>query len=90
MTKDSWKVRRRIVIGLLVWAVAMCSYIVLKGADTRLAETAFTGCIALIVSLVGSYVFGAVWDDNNVRKSSDANQPALPPSGVHQEPDRLA
>jgi len=62
---DDWRIRRRIVILLLVWCVAMVSYIAIMGPPDQLREAIATALILLIGSLVGSYVFGVIWDGKN-------------------------
>lgn len=60
---DDWRIRRRIVILLLLWCVAMVTYIAIKGPPDQLREAIATALILLIGSLVGSYVFGVIWDN---------------------------
>lgn len=59
---DDWRIRRRIVILLLIWCVGMVSYIAIFGPPDQLREAIATALILLIGSLVGSYVFGVIWD----------------------------
>lgn len=66
--KPCWRVRRRIIIGILLFCGLTVGYMVLKGEDTELNRTIASSLILLAGSTVGSYVFGAVWDDKN-RKS---------------------
>lgn len=61
--KPSWKIRRRVVAVTLVYCALMICYLVYKGEDTTLNEAIATGLILLAGSTIGSYVFGAVWDD---------------------------
>lgn len=63
MGSDDWRIRRRIVILLLVWCVAMVSYIAIMGPPDQLREAIATALILLTGSLVGSYVFGVIWSD---------------------------
>lgn len=60
---DDWRIRRRIVILLLLWCVAMVTYIAINGPADSLREAIATALILLIGSLVGSYVFGVIWDN---------------------------
>lgn len=62
---DDWRIRRRIVILLLVWSVALVTYIAVLGQPDSLREAIATALILLIGSLVGSYVFGVIWDGKN-------------------------
>lgn len=65
--EGSWKVRRTIIIVTL----GICAYVVLKftimgGEDTELNTTLVNGAYFLAGSVIGAYVFGAVWDDKNM------------------------
>lgn len=61
--RPSWVVRRRIIIATLLWCGAMVTYLAIFGRPISLSETAVNGCLLLMASVIGSYVFGAVWDD---------------------------
>lgn len=61
--KSSWHFRRRVVVATLLYCAAMVAYITFKNSETRLAEAVATSLILLAGSVIGSYVFGAVWDD---------------------------
>lgn len=69
--KPSWKIRRRIIVTTLIF----CGFIVLAltiatifaGLDTALAGTIALGVLGLAGSTIGTYVFGAAWDDKNHR-----------------------
>ncbi len=60
--EDSWFYRRTVIFGTLIFCAIMVAKLVWVGADTRFAETAVTGLLALAGSVVAGYVFGAVWD----------------------------
>ncbi len=62
---DDWRIRRRIVILLIIWSVALVTYIAIFGQPDSLREAIATALILLIGSLVGSYVFGVIWDGKN-------------------------
>lgn len=62
---DDWRIRRRIVILLLFWSVLLVTYIAVLGQPDSLREAIATALILLIGSLVGSYVFGVIWDGKN-------------------------
>ena len=84
--KPSWRVRRAIIIGTLIFCAAEIVYLTVWGQDTNLAETIANGLMLLAASVIGAYVFGAVWDDRNVmamsragrrrRELGDADEPA--------------
>lgn len=85
MGKPSWRIRRRIIVGTLLYCGAMVLYLAVWGESTSLAEAIATGLILLAGSVIGSYVFGAVWDDRNVMKAQQG-EPAppadFPPGGA--------
>ena len=60
---DDWRIRRRIVILTLLWAAALVTYLAVFGLSDPLRETSATSLILLIGSLIGSYVFGVIWDN---------------------------
>lgn len=65
MQKPSWRIRRRIIIGTLLFCGGEIIYLTGWGKDTNLASTIATGVLLLAGSVIGSYVFGAAWDDRN-------------------------
>lgn len=73
----AWRIRRAIIIGTILWCVGMVTYLSIWGRDTNLSETTVNGCLLLMASVIGSYVFGAVWDDRNRDQArwSDYDQP---------------
>lgn len=70
----SWRVRRRIVCLTLAFCAAVVGYSVSVGGDSRVLETAVLGAFALSGAVIGSYVFGAVWEDNTVARLSMKDQ----------------
>lgn len=75
-----WAVRRRIIILSLLWAASLISMIVVfalvMDRENGLAETALINLILLFGSIVGSYVFGAIWDSKS-KRSADIAQSAV-------------
>lgn len=65
LNRNSWTIRRRIIIGTLLWCGAMVTYLAIFGRPVTLSETIANGCLLLMASVIGSYVFGAVWDDKS-------------------------
>lgn len=63
-----WQFRRTIIIMSLVFCATIITYLTLYGEDTRLNETLAIGAFGLGISVIGSAVFGAVWDDNNINR----------------------
>ncbi|MBS7697863.1 MULTISPECIES: hypothetical protein [unclassified Chelatococcus] len=68
VAKDNWKIRRRVVFGALGYIAIMLAFIVLVGTDSALFGQVAVGLIGAAVAIIGSYVFGAVWDDNGKRR----------------------
>jgi hypothetical protein len=66
--------RRRIIVATLVWCAALVTYLAVWGRPTSLSEAISTGLILLMGSVIGSYVFGAVWDDKNARSADVTSQ----------------
>ncbi len=63
--RPSWRIRRRIVVITLLWCGLMITYLAAWGRDIELSATIANGTLLLMASVIGSYVFGAVWDDKN-------------------------
>ena len=63
--KDPWHFRRRVVFSSLFYIGATVSYIIWKGTDTVLYQQISVALIGAGTMVIGSYVFGAVWDDRN-------------------------
>jgi len=62
----SWKNRRRVILATLLFCALTVGYVLWKGDDTKIGETAITMSFFLAGSTVGGYVFGAAWE--NVQK----------------------
>lgn len=67
--KPEWKVRRRIIITTLLFCAGEILYLTGWSESTDLAQTIANGILILAGSVIGSYVFGAVWDDRNVMEA---------------------
>lgn len=76
--KPSWRIRRAIIFATLIFCAFWLGYLVMFGEDTRLHETIAQGLLLLAASTIGSYVFGAVFDDRNVMQA-EAGQYDPPP-----------
>lgn len=74
---DNWKYRRRVVFGSLVYIATMVVYIVWRGADSSLYRDISVALIGAGVAIIGSYVFGAVWDDRDIRRNSRRPPPSM-------------
>ncbi|MBX4897445.1 hypothetical protein [Rhizobium bangladeshense] len=69
-----WAVRRRIIILSLIWIAALVTYLAVWGRPIALSDTAVTNLLWIFGGIVGSYVFGAVWETNVARKTDIAQQ----------------
>ena len=63
-----WTRRRRLVYIVLAGSAACMVYILFRGDDSILYRDAFNTLALLHASTLGSWVFGATWDDLNARK----------------------
>lgn len=62
--RPSWRIRRRVIFATLAFCAFWLSWIVVSAPpDSRLHETIALGLLGLAASVVGSYVFGAAWED---------------------------
>ena len=80
MNRPPWKMRRRIVVGALLFCAWCVAWIMLRGDDRSVNEVIVMCAFGLAGSVIGAYVFGAVWDDRNVMQhiGRDAYQDAPP------------
>lgn len=69
-----WAVRRRIIIISLLWSGGLITYLAVWGRSIPLSETVAMNLILLIGGIIGSYVFGAVWEKNTQIKADIAQQ----------------
>lgn len=65
---DNWPRRRRWMIVMLTWLMANAQYLIIWGKDNALHQNALVTILGAIVAIIGSYVFGATWDDREKRK----------------------
>jgi hypothetical protein len=59
----SWHARRRMLWLTTIFCMLAISYVLYTGMTGSVAETVVTMSFFTIVSMVGSYVFGAAWQD---------------------------
>lgn len=59
----SWKTRRRIMYANLAFSMGVIIWVLWKDMTSTVAETAITMAFFSIISTVGTYVFGAAWQD---------------------------
>jgi hypothetical protein len=67
--QGTWRVRRRIIHGTLIFCAGQIAYLTFWGAGTRLNETLAVGAYALVGSVIGAYVFGAAWEDISAKRA---------------------
>jgi DMSO reductase anchor subunit len=67
-----WAVRRRIIILVLIWGAGLITYLAVWGRPIALSDTIAMNLILLMGGIIGSYVFGAVWEKNVSRKADIA------------------
>ena len=81
ITNDNWIIRRRVMFLTLIWLGINVQYILILGKPTALNEQALIALLSVIGAIIGSYIFGAVWDDMNKRSfvSEVYAAPPLPP-----------
>jgi len=68
---DTWPKRRKVVYGALCFCALVIAFAL--GAATAAKDMAVVRAIAdhsfwLGAAVIGSYVFGSIWDDTNKRK----------------------
>lgn len=61
--RPKWENRQAIIFSTLIFCAVVVLYVMINGEDTRLNETITIGAFALAGGVIGSYVFGAVWED---------------------------
>lgn len=73
-----WKRRRRLIYATLAFCLVSAVAILtgaLRGLDTPLLSTLALSVFGLAGSTIGTYVFGAVWDDNGARQAHAYAEP---------------
>ena len=60
--EPSWKYRRRVIFGTLLFCALTIGYVLWNGDDTKIGETAITMAFITASSVVGGYVFGATYE----------------------------
>ena len=69
--KPSWKLRRRAVFGSLLFCAIIISYIVFIADEKAVYETVVFSAFGLMGAIIASYIGGAVWDDYNIRRTTN-------------------
>lgn len=77
-SNDSWRIRRKVLFAALLFIAVNVQYLLLFGTDDGLRQNLAMALTGAGVAIIGSYVFGAVWDDNNKRATMAETDAALP------------
>lgn len=67
--RPKWKNRRRTIFATLLFCAGIITYLVGWGDDTRLHETIAQFAWITGAMVIGSYVFGAAWEDMALMKN---------------------
>lgn len=70
-----WRIRRNFMFVVTGFCMLVIAGALLTGQDTRVAETAVTMAFVTILGNVGSYVFGATWEDINRDRAKKDSSP---------------
>lgn len=68
MSQAKWKNRRRYLIFVTVFTMLVMVFALVFRPEASVSRVVIEMGFLAIVSFVGSYVFGAVWDQANERK----------------------
>lgn len=87
-----WNARRRRIDLILLYCAIVVGYLAVYGPDA-VKDTIALGLVGLAVTTVGSYIFGAAWDDNNARKAAVQSESIAegvePPADVQVEAETV-
>lgn len=65
---NSWRVRRLFMFAVILFCMTCVGWVLWKELTSAIADTVVAMSFTVIMGTMGSYVFGAIWDDSNVRK----------------------
>lgn len=74
--QSSWRIRRRFMFAVTAFCMWVIAYVLWRGLTTGPADTAVTMAFLTLIGIVGSYVFGATWEDVSLGKAKIAKMPA--------------
>lgn len=66
----SWKMRRRFMWAVTLFCMYCITHVMWDGRDTRVNETIVMAAFLCMGGIVGSYVFGAAWQDINFKRTA--------------------
>lgn len=73
MNPLNWKYRRRYLIVVTGFTMLLMGFSVVYRPEHAVSETVVSMGFIGLMGYVGTYVFGAVWDHMNMRKSANAS-----------------
>ena len=59
----SWKIRRRVLFTILIFCMLTVGWVLYKGLDTKVAETAVVMAFVIIGTVLTTYVLAATKED---------------------------
>lgn len=76
-----WRIRRAYVLAVMLYCGALIGYLAIFGEDTELNRVIITNLSLVAGGTLGSYIFGAAWDDKNQRDAElrSRDGPRFPP-----------
>lgn len=72
--KSSWRIRRWFMFGVSAFCMWTVAYVLYKDLQSGPADTAVTMSFLTLLGIVGSYVFGATWEDVSKAKLLGASK----------------
>lgn len=66
--QSSWRIRRRFMFAVSAFCMWAVAYVLWKDLSSGPADTAVTMAFLTLLGIVGSYVFGATWEDISMTK----------------------
>ncbi len=63
--RGQWGFRRRLVVYTLGFCASCVAWVLLKEMDNETVRTVTSSAFGLSGAVIGSYIFGAVWNDKN-------------------------
>ncbi|UTC27983.1 hypothetical protein [Stenotrophomonas phage A1432] len=73
--RSSWRTRRRFMFAIAAFCMWVIGYVLYKDLSSSPADTAITMAFLTLISIVGSYVFGATWEDVSIAKAKISKAP---------------
>jgi hypothetical protein len=67
----SWTIRRRYMFALTAFCMAVILLALLVKPDAGVSATVVSFAFGTLTGTLGTYVFGAVWDDKNRKGDGD-------------------